>query len=89
MRSTFALALAALFIGSIVSYALAGSVSQNGGTPRLQSSLVANLPTCNASAAGLQSYVTNATSPTFLTAVVGGGAVVAPVFCNGSAWIAY
>lgn len=48
---------------------------------------VATLPTCNAGAAGTRAYVTDATAPTYLGALVGGGAVVAPVFCNGTAWV--
>ncbi len=33
--------------------------------------------------------VTDALAPTFLTAVVGGGAVVTPVFYNGANWVSY
>ena len=67
----------------------AGSVSQAGTTTRLIPQTVASLPTCNTSAAGQQAYVTNALSPTFLATVASGGAVVVPVFCNGSAWIVH
>jgi len=34
-------------------------------------------------------YVTDALAPTFLAIVVGGGAVVAPVFYNGANWIGF
>lgn len=36
---------------------------------------------------GARAYVTDATAPTFLGALTGGGSVVCPVFCNGSAWV--
>ncbi len=46
---------------------------------------VATLP---AGAQGDRAHVTDALAPAFLTAVVGGGAVVAPVFHNGANWVA-
>jgi hypothetical protein len=49
---------------------------------------IASLPTCNTAAKGSHAYVTNGqTTPTFLGTVSTTGAVVAPVFCNGTAWI--
>jgi len=49
---------------------------------------IANLPSCGGSTKGARLYVTNAqTTPTFLGTVSTTGSVVAPVFCNGSAWI--
>lgn len=36
---------------------------------------------------GARAYVTDATSPTFLAPLVGGGTVICPAFCNG-AWVA-
>jgi hypothetical protein len=51
-------------------------------------STIAALPTCNAAAQGLRGTVTNGqTTPTFLGTVSTTGAVVAPVFCNGTAWL--
>lgn len=44
---------------------------------------------CTAGTAGRVAYVTDATAPTYLGALVGGGAVVAPVFYNGAAWVSY
>jgi len=38
---------------------------------------------------GDTAYVTDALIPTYLVAVVGGGAVVTPVFYNGTDWVAY
>lgn len=47
---------------------------------------VATLPA--AGTAGRRAYVTDATTPTFLGTLTGGGAVVCPVFDNGTAWVA-
>lgn len=47
---------------------------------------VATLPA--AGTAGRRAYVTDALAPTFLTALVGGGAIVCPAFDNGVAWVA-
>ena len=49
---------------------------------------ISALPTCNSGSAGLRAHVTNGqSSPTFLGTVSTTGSVVAPVFCNGSAWV--
>lgn len=45
---------------------------------------VATLP---AGTTGDRAYVTDATAPTYLSALTGGGAVVCPVFKNASAWV--
>lgn len=45
---------------------------------------VATLP---AGTQGDRAHVTDANGPVFLAAVVGGGAVVCPVFYNGAAWV--
>lgn len=45
---------------------------------------VATLPT---GVVGMRAYVTNALTPTYGSAVVGGGSVTIPVFYNGTAWI--
>ncbi len=47
---------------------------------------VATLPV--AGTAGRRAYVTDATAPTWLGALIGGGTVVCPVFDNGTAWVA-
>jgi hypothetical protein len=57
---------------------VAGSIKTLGYT-------VATLPT---GVAGMKAYVTDASVPVFLNAVVGGGAVVTPVFHNGTTWVA-
>jgi len=53
-------------------------------TVRLKGYTVATLPS---GVVGDTAYVTDALAPTFGSLVVGGGAVVSPVFYNGSAWI--
>lgn len=45
---------------------------------------VATLP---AGTVGMVAYVTDATAPTYLGALTGGGAVKCPVFYNGTAWV--
>ena len=56
----------------------------NGGTMRLMGYTVATLPS---GVVGDTAYVTDATAPTYLGALTGGGAVTCPVFYNGSAWV--
>jgi hypothetical protein len=49
---------------------------------------IASLPSCAAGTKGARAYVTNGqTTPTFLGTVSTTGAVNAPVFCNGAAWV--
>lgn len=55
-------------------------------TPKLTGYTVSTLP---AGSAGMQAYVTDATAPTYLGTLTGGGSVVTPVFYNGLAWVAY
>ena len=50
---------------------------------KLQTYTVATLPT---GSAGAKSFVTNALTPTFGAAVVGGGAVGVPVYHDGTSW---
>jgi len=57
----------------------------NGGTGTGVAYTVATLPTVGTQ--GRRAWVTNALAPTFGAAVVGGGAVVIPVFDNGTSWI--
>lgn len=49
---------------------------------------VATLPVLESSDVGVRTTVTDATAPTFLGALVGGGAVVCPCFWNGTTWVA-
>jgi hypothetical protein len=46
---------------------------------------VLSLPTAGTS--GRKAFVSNALTPTFGSAVVGGGAVTVPVYDNGTTWI--
>ena len=57
----------------------------NGGTGTGVAYTVATLPT--AGTQGRRAWVTDALAPAFGAAVVGGGAVVIPVFDTGAAWI--
>jgi hypothetical protein len=54
-------------------------------TIRLKGYTVATLPASPTQ--GDTAFVTDATSPTYLATVVGGGSVVAPVFYNGTNWV--
>lgn len=77
-----------------------GDLVQNIGEPILtvNSAFVAasvpyQLPkytvsTLPAGVEGMRAYVTDATAPTFLGTLTGGGSVVSPVFYNGTAWVA-
>jgi hypothetical protein len=49
--------------------------------------LVAALPPASMALQGASTFVTDATAPSFLGTLTGGGAVVCPVFCNGVAWV--
>ena len=57
----------------------------NGGTGTGVAYIVSTLPTFGTQ--GRRAWVTDALAPVFLSAVVGGGTVVCPVFDNGSAWV--
>jgi hypothetical protein len=50
--------------------------------------LTASLP-CVALREGYVAYVTDATAPTYNGALVGGGTVKVPVFCDGTAWTSH
>lgn len=64
----------------------APSFIATAGTVRLKSYTVATLP---AGTQGDTAYVTDATAPTYLGTLTGGGSVVCPVFYNGSAWVSH
>jgi hypothetical protein len=67
-----------------VSGQLAVVPTQPVGTPTFT---VAGLPACNAILKGGLAYVTDAAAtPVYNASVTGGGAVIIPVFCNGSNW---
>lgn len=49
----------------------------------------AALPFCITGLKGEEAVVSDATSPTYLGTYTSGGSVVAPVMCNGTAWVTY
>jgi len=57
-----------------------------GDVVRLKGYTVATLP---AGTQGDTAFVTDATAPTYLGTLTGGGAVVTPVFYNGTAWVSH
>ena len=57
-----------------------------GAPARLKAYTVATLP---AGTQGDTAFVTDALAPTFLAALVGGGAVVTPAFYDGTNWVSY
>lgn len=59
--------------------------------PRLPVYTVATLPSTAATGMvqGAEAIVTDATAPTYLGALTGGGSVVCPVFYNGTAWVSH
>ena len=69
-------------------FSTGGNIIAGGATStvRLKGYTVATLP---AGVQGDTAFVTDALAPTFLAAVAGGGAVVAPVFYNGTTWVGY
>jgi len=58
----------------------------NNAPQNLKAYTVATLP---AGVVGDIAYVTDATAPTYLATIVGGGAVITPVFYNGTNWVAH
>ena len=53
---------------------------------RMATTVVASLPAAATAGAGARMFVTDALTPTFGSAVTGGGAVTVPVYSTGSAW---
>lgn len=50
--------------------------------------IVSALPAASATLQGARTFVTDATSPTYLGLLTGGGTVICGAFCNGSNWVA-
>jgi hypothetical protein len=48
---------------------------------------VAALPAASAANKGERRHVTDALAPVFLATVAAGGAIVTPVFSNGTVWV--
>lgn len=66
---------------------LVGSSINAGSTIRVGAFTVSTLPA--AGTAGRMAYVTDATAPTYLGTLTGGGSVKCPVFDNGTAWVSH
>lgn len=74
----------------IVTKTPTGPIPANGVLPTtIYSAAGTPLPSCAAGIKGQMSVVSDATAPTYLGAYASGGAVVAPVMCNGSGWVTY
>lgn len=76
--------------GTITQINVDGTIFAQGaefnGVVKLKSYTVATLPT---GVEGATAYVTDATAPTYLGPLTGGGSVKAPVFFNGTAWVSH
>jgi hypothetical protein len=57
-----------------------------GGEKRYTVAALQAIPTTNLQP-GDRAFVTDATTPAFGAVLTGGGAVVVPVFFNGTAWV--
>lgn len=75
---------AAITGGTITNSALSGGSATGLVTLTTTGFTVAGLP---AGVIGQRSYVTDATTPTYGAALVGGGTVVVPVFRNATIWV--
>ncbi len=78
-RKTFAFLESPTFTGTVTAPTIISTA-----VVRLKGYTVATLP---AGTQGGTAFVTDATTPTYNAALVGGGAVVVPVFYNGTAWV--
>lgn len=86
MRS-FLVAAVLLFAGLTGGAALASYVAPIGSPIKFVASTVAGLPPCAAGSQGWAYLATDLLTPTALGIAVGGGAVIAPVVCNGTNWV--
>lgn len=68
-------------------YPSSGVISTTTTATKLIASVVGSLPTCNGAGQGLMYLATDLLTPTALGVAVGGGAVIAPVVCNGTTWV--
>lgn len=83
--------LMVLLLGVICGLAVAQVSIDPGGVSytnavKLTMFTVATLPACTSTIKGQMAAVSDATTPTYNAALTGSGAVIVPVFCNGSAW---
>lgn len=77
-----------LVYGTLVlaTFNLVPAGSLTGGNPVYT---VSTLPPCNAGGRNATLAVTDASGPTYLGTLTGGGSVYTPVVCNGTAWVAF
>lgn len=68
-------------------YPSSGVISTTTTATKLIASVVGSLPTCNGAGQGLLYLATDLLAPTALGIAAGGGAVIAPVLCNGTNWV--
>jgi hypothetical protein len=73
-------------IGATTPSTVTGTTIVSTVVMRLKNYTVATLP---AGTQGDTAYVTDALAPTYLATIVGGGAIVTPVFYNGTNWVAH
>lgn len=73
---------------SLLAVSSTGKLSPSGGI-QLPTATVSGLPTCNSGSRGLLYMVTDASSPTYNSALTGGSSTVTLAACNGSAWTAH
>lgn len=81
------LLVAMLTIASLTGGAHASYVAPIGSPIKFVASTVAGLPPCAAGSQGWAYLATDLLTPTALGIAVGGGAVIAPVVCNGTNWV--
>lgn len=68
-------------------YPASGVIPTTTTATKLLASVVGSLPTCNGAGQGLMYLATDLLTPTALGVAIGGGAVIAPVVCNGTNWV--
>lgn len=79
--------LVAIGAGMMLSNMAEGAGSTTPIQGPIIGSTVAALPACNAASKGKEYMLNDATTPAWNATVVGGGAVVIIVFCNGTNWV--
>jgi hypothetical protein len=66
---------------------IVGQLNAEGGViPPTTAFTVATLPSAATSGAGARAFVSDALTPAFGAAVTGGGAVLTPVYSDGTGW---
>ena len=76
----------AVIVDTTLSVKTSNNITANGYV-KTSANTVSNLPLASSAGAGARSFVTDATSTTFLAQVVGGGSNRVPVVSNGSVWV--